>query len=98
MNIKSIRIIWTFYTAFAVPSMAITLSCLSLNIESGLRLYSIIFWFKVATLSLMFLAVNSYKKHEYFYYYNLGVSKVKLWASTLSFDFFIFLFLNFLPY
>ncbi|ALJ00733.1 hypothetical protein DC20_19305 [Rufibacter tibetensis] len=95
---KSVRLIWTFYTAFAAPSMVITLACLSLNIESGLRIYPIIFWFKVATLGVMFLSVNSYKRHEYFYYLNLGFSKVNLWTSTLSFDFLVFLFLNYLPY
>lgn len=35
--------------------------------------------------------IHSYKRSEFYYYKNLGASKVLLWVSTLSFDFMMFL-------
>jgi hypothetical protein len=52
-----------------------------------------LFWFKIATLGLTFYYINGYKNREYYYYQNLGVSRLLLWASTIVFDFALFLFL-----
>ncbi|MFY8023992.1 MAG: hypothetical protein ACOVNO_01520 [Sediminibacterium sp.] len=35
--------------------------------------------------------MNDYRKKEYYFYYNLGMSKRQLWAATLGFDFSIFI-------
>jgi len=56
-------------------------------------IFGMLFWFKVATLGLIFYFVNSYKSKHYYYYQNLGLSKAMLWGVALGFDLFLFLFL-----
>jgi len=95
---KTIRLIWTFYRSFALVSLLITMSCVKVIWETGFGWFGLLFWGKLATLGLLFYFINSYKHKEYYYYQNLGVSKVQLWASTLLFDFCLFLFLTVLAY
>lgn len=57
----------------------------------GIRTFTALFWFKAITLGLIYYFVNSYKKHELYYYKNLGFSKLKLWIPLLIFDFTVFL-------
>ena len=74
-------------------SFLITATCLVLFWEYGFGVFSTLFWFKIGTLGLTFYFINNYKNKEYYYYQNLGVSKVLLWSATLSFDFALFIFL-----
>lgn len=89
---KTLRLIWTFYMSFILISTLITLCCLILFKEYGFSIFSTLFWFKIATLGLTYYFINSYKHKEYYYYQNLGVSKVLLWVTTLLFDFALFIF------
>jgi hypothetical protein len=91
--IKKIRLIWTFYKSFILASTLITISCLSAFWNYGFSIFAGIFWLKIATLGLTYYFINGYKRNEFYYYQNLGVSKGLLWASTLIFDFALFLFL-----
>jgi len=91
-------LIWTFYKSFIIPSMAITICCIDLIWEANFRIIGILFWFKIATLGLIFCFVNSYKSKQYYYYQNLGISKVMLWVTTLVFDVFVFILLVILAY
>ena len=74
-------------------SFLITTACLALFWEYGFGIFSALFWFKISTLALTFYFINNYKNKEYYYYQNLGVSKILLWSTTLSFDFALFIFL-----
>jgi len=56
-----------------------------------MRAFGALFWFKIATLGGIFYIVNNYKRKEYFYYRNFGLSKRKLWIPILTFDFLLFL-------
>lgn len=40
---------------------------------------------------MLVYSTNSYKKNEFYYYKNLGLSKLKLWPPILVFDFLFFL-------
>ena len=60
----------------------------------GIKTFTILFWFKILTLGLTVLFINSYKRKEFYYFRNLGISKIVLWVSTILFD--LFLFLSFL--
>jgi len=91
-----LRSLVTFYKSFAYSSSVITLTCMVLIFLYGLETFKVLFWFKIATLGLIFLVINNYKKKEFYYFYNLGISKLFLWASTLLFDFFLFLVLFFI--
>lgn len=64
----------------------------------GLNFFGLLFWFKIATLGLIFYFINNYKNKEYYYYQNLGISKMFLWAIILIFDFLLFLTLIIIAY
>jgi len=91
--IKTIKLIWTFYKSFLLASSVITVCCLSLFLKYGFSIFGGLLWFKITTLGLIFYFINGYKSKEYYYYQNLGVSKFLLWATTLIFDFALFIFL-----
>jgi hypothetical protein len=90
---KIILLTWTFYKRFLFVSLLITTSCLILFWEYGFSIFRELFWFKIASLALIFYFINSYRANEYYYYRNLGVSKIMLWSVTLVFDFALFIFL-----
>lgn len=90
---KAIAIIWTFYRSFILVSTLITTCCLYLFWENGLGIFAALFWVKMVTLAITFYFINAYKKKEYYYYQNLGISKVLLWTTTLIFDVALFIFL-----
>ena|SRR5690606_41980848 len=90
---KTIRLVGSFYKSFLLASMLITACCLGIFWEYGYSIFSKLFWFKLSTLGLICYFINSYKSKEYYYYLNLGISKVLLWSSILIFDFAFFLFL-----
>ncbi len=83
----------TFYRSFLLFSLLVTVACLNLFWKNGTSILVVLFWFKITTLGLTYYFINSYKSKEYYYYFNLGVSKVMLWTATLCFDFALFLFL-----
>ena len=92
---KTIRLIWTFYKSFAFFSFSATLTCLILLYgfgPKGIYIIQPLFWFKIFTLAIIVYAINIYKKNEFYYYKNLGISKLKLWISIITFDFLFFLF------
>ena len=91
--LKKIRIIITFYRNFLLPSVIVTACCLALFREYGFGIFVAIFWLKIATLVITWHFINSYKKKEYYYYQNLGISKALLWSVTLIFDIALFIFL-----
>jgi len=89
--INQIKLFWQFYKYFAVTAQFLTLCSLSLFWKFQFSIFSGIFWFKIITLFLIYYFVDNNKKKEFFYFYNLGLTKRKLWTITLLFDFFIFI-------
>jgi hypothetical protein len=84
----------TFYRSFALPNVLLTVICLSsmlLRGKEAIALFPGFFWLKVFMLGISFYYVHTFRKKEYLYYYNLGWSKSRLWWTTLSFDFGLFL-------
>jgi len=90
---KTIRLIWTFYRSFCFVSLIINACCLSIFWKYGYSVFFEVFWLKIATLGLTYYFISNYKNKEYYYYLNLGISKVLLWVVTLTFDFALFIFL-----
>jgi len=90
---KKVRIISTFYRSFLFLSFIITASCIGIFWKYGFTVFSQLFWFKLITLGLTYYFINSYKIKEYYYYQDLGVSMILLWAVTITFDFSLFIFL-----
>lgn len=90
---KVVRLVWTFYRGFMPVSLIITGSCIWIFWRGGYSVFAVLFWYKVITTALIYCFINSYKKREYYYYQNLGLSKRKLWALSLAFDFSLFILL-----
>ena len=93
-EMKTIRLILTFYKSFALSSYLITFACFFIMHQSGkngIYLLQALFWFKIFTLGILVLFNNSYKRNEFYYYKNLGVTKLTLWLPILVFDFLFFL-------
>lgn len=91
---KTIRLTWCFYRNYCLASVAISLVCALILWQFGFgnHVFFYLFWFKMVTLGLVFYFINMYKKKEFYYFQNLGLSKQWLWISTLSFDFLLFIF------
>ncbi|PJE46628.1 MAG: hypothetical protein CUR34_08345 [Sediminibacterium sp.] len=89
--IKQLQIFWLFYKSFAVASLFFTLCCISLFWKYEFSVFSGIFWFKFFTGMIIYYFVNDFRKKEYYFYYNLGISKRQLWVTTLGFDFSVFI-------
>lgn len=96
--IKLIRLIGTFYQGFLLFSILMTTCCMIPLWKFGIRVFAVIFWLKLMTLGLTVFFINDYKRKEFVYYQNLGISKIVLWTVTLLFDFTLFLFLLNLVY
>jgi hypothetical protein len=89
---KTIRLLLTFYGNFFLLNLLITLACAFLFWEYGSSIFAVLFWFKIVTLGLVWYFTEHYKKKEFYYYLNLGISKTFLWTTTLGFDISFFLF------
>ena len=89
--IRSIRLIVTFYNTFIIPSILISLLSAVTLMKSGLSFFIVVFWFKLISMASIITFINSYRKKEFFYYQNLGLSKLALWSGSLVIDFVLFL-------
>ena len=89
----TIRIIIGFYRSFFIAAALITICCASLFWQYGYSIFAAIFWLKLASLAIIYWFINNYKRKEFYYYYNLGISKRVLWMATLLFDFLLFILL-----
>ena len=95
---RSIRLIVTFYNTYNIPSMLISLLSAAILMKSGLSFFVVVFWFKLIAMAFIITFINSYRKKEYFYYQNLGLSKTALWTYSLVLDFILFLALLIIAY
>ena len=95
---KGINIFFTFYSNFLLASVIITACCASIFWKYGMGSFTALFRFKIATLLLTCFFVNSHKKKEYWYYFNLGFSKTFLWAVSFAADMALFLLIIILIY
>lgn len=96
--LKFIRLILTFYKNFFLASFIITAVCAQIFWKYGIETFAVLFWFKIITLALIFYFIKTYKAKEFYYYQNLGISKITLWITTLVTDFALFVILLALTY
>lgn len=96
--IRNIRLLFTFYRSFIWVSLFIDVACMYLLCKNGISAYKALFWLKLFTMGAASYFINEYKKHEYFYFYNFGLSKKTLWIFTLVFDLLLFFGLMILAY
>lgn len=94
INIQKFRHSLVFYKNYLTPSTAITLCCAYIIKTYSIEAFFLVFWFKLITLTIFYtyITFSTSKKKEFFYYFNLGISKKHLWCTTLFLDLIIFLF------
>jgi len=93
-RIRTIKLIARFYGGIFLANFLVTLSCVYLLRFAGKDaqlLLVVFFWYKVISISLIFYTAVYYKRHELYYYQNLGISKIRLILTTSVFDFFVWL-------
>ncbi|MBG6234307.1 hypothetical protein IWX76_000862 [Pedobacter sp. CAN_A7] len=93
LNGRNLNLLYRFYLNFCLVSVIITLVSMAMFYELGPGAAAIILWFKIITMGVFSWYVSSYKHKEFYYYRNLGLSKFKLFACTLGFDFVVFVLL-----
>jgi hypothetical protein len=90
---KHLRLLYSFYLGYALPAILLSICCaVAINL-AGVKFLPLVCWFKLITLLIFFYFVNSYKRKEIYYYYNLGLSKKQLWGSSVAFDITVFILL-----
>jgi hypothetical protein len=57
---------------------------------NGLKVLSTVLMFKLIMLGIIILYINLFRKKEFYYYQNLGLSKSILWIYTVTIDLVIF--------
>lgn len=89
---KKIHLIFYFYKSFALASIIISgFLCYLINLwERNGLIISILIFFKIITLGIIYYFINDSHKDEFIFYKNLGLSEKHLWISTISFDFMIY--------
>lgn len=88
---KKLRSTLSFYGSFAFPCLILTAVCMFFINRYGFSSFAFLFWFKIATLGVMYYLTNTYKHAEFYYYKNLGLTRRTLWISALGFDITLFL-------
>jgi hypothetical protein len=90
---KAVRLLFTFYQSHFFAALMVTFCCLYIYSMYGMEVFAVLFWFKVLTLALIYFFIKKYKNKEFYYYQNLGVSKLALWVTSLCFDLILFIIL-----
>ena len=95
MDVKrGARLYMSFYEMFAASALAVSFACGLIMFIYRIKPPAVVavivvatFWFKVATMILIWFTTKR-KSWRFFYYYkNVGVSVRWLWGVTLGFDF-----------
>jgi len=87
---RLLKATFSFYWIIFPASFIITLLCTYLLYLHGIRIFFMVFWFKIIVLSILLLFVKSLKKNEFYYYHNLGLSTTRLYSSAISYDLLLF--------
>ena len=89
-----LKLITRFYKSFFLADFLVTLACafiLKVYSYEANKIIGFLFWFKLATVVVIFYLAVSYKKNELYYYQNLGLSKMQLALFTSIGDFVLWL-------
>ncbi|MES2477762.1 MAG: hypothetical protein V4561_01655 [Bacteroidota bacterium] len=85
------KAILLFYKNFGFASNLITLACCWLLRRLGIGAVYGLQFLKAATLVSIFFFIQSFRKEQFYFYYNLCVSRKTLWINALLIDISIFI-------
>ncbi len=92
---KILRLLLTFYLSIFAATAILSLIGAIVFHYMGEEFLPMIIWFKVITLGIIGYYISNYKRKEFYYYQNLGLSKRFIWACTFIFDLSLFISLLF---
>ena len=95
---KKLRLFFTFYLNFAIPSIILSMAAATFVFLFGLAALALSWYFKSITLAIISFYINNHHKRDYYYYQNLGVSKTFLWISSTTADIALYLLLILIAY
>jgi len=90
---RGIRIVLTFYSSYFIASLIISLICASMVFTAGLNSLSGVLLIKAVSLIIIYFYITAYKRKEYYYYQNLGLSKNRIWTLSIFADTLLFIML-----
>jgi len=89
--LKKFRLSLNFYRSILPFNISITLACCFLEWKfPDSQIMGILIFFKLLTLVLSLLFSSFLRKNEFYYYYNLGISKIVLGTVSFVVDLFLF--------
>lgn len=83
---KKIHLLWAFYLNFAAALLVVNGVSLYTFYKVGMNSLTIILCLKVLSAGAIVIYISSYKKKDFYYYQNRGLSRSFLWKYTLSAD------------
>ena len=91
-----IKGVWFFYKKLIVPSTAfsVAIGMFAATISEASILQTIGISYFTISLPVLFYVYEIRNPNEYYFYYNLGLSKPMLWASTALLSLFICIILS----
>ena len=89
--IAKINLSLAFYKSISLIPLVVSAACAYFIFKYGVYTFSIAFWVKIITLTLIFLYLKEYKSKELYFYKNLGLGKKALWMFAISLDLLIYL-------
>lgn len=87
--IQKLKLCLIFYRSCGFVSLLVSLICAYFFLKDGVSVYMPLFWLKAISVALVYFYIKEYRKHEFYFYKNLGISKKALWVFYFSFDLFI---------
>lgn len=91
------NVVLTFYRNFSLVALGISLIGCVLVLAYGSWLYMVVvFWTKVLTNTLLGLYINYYRPEQFYFFANLGYSKIRIFAFTFILDMLIWFLLSWL--
>ncbi len=84
---KKLRISLRYYRTLLPACLLVTAACAWLAaIWKIPGVIPMLFFFKAVTLFLFFFFAATLRPRTFYYYYNLGVSKIRLWGTAAAVD------------
>lgn len=86
INPGAFKKIVRFYLSFAPAPLLVTLTSAYLYYKSGSETLVSLIWLKLLTDFIIWFFVKTMSEKKLYYYYNLNISRAKLWLTAFLVD------------
>jgi len=91
-TIQFIKLVFSFYSKYAIASILVTLPFLYYVYLDGYDALSGILGLKTMTYYISYLIISTNSDTDFLYYKNLGMNKTTLWIGSFLLDFLLTVF------